>query len=527
MFAETQHSRVPGFLLRLGSDLHWRTTPSTVQTELLFAPGQPCDPERLAETARLLRAQSFIRSATITPTAAPGDSVDLTVRTLDDWALRGEAKIEGGGRNGPLRRLRLGDENLFGRGLRAQFRLNTEGRIPGFDADVSTHEFFGRHDADVLFGNSGVGLVAQQLVLRPFSSEFDRFAWREVSGYRKEPFYFQSPALGSVVLPMVTTGADLGVAGRFGQPGGLAVVGGLLSYERLFPEGSAFASLPEDDSIAAQALQGRYTEQRRVRAHILLGARTLKFVQRTHLDAVNAVEDIRLGFEGGVIAGKSLFGGDGLQHDEFGSVELYAGAAPGNRTLVFLRGKWEGRWLETEHVWDNVIGSADLIAYRMTSPTTTYVAGVSAAGGWNTSNPFQLTLGALNGIRGYGSAAFPVGQRVVFHASRRHFAGVLFGAIDVGTTLFADVGQGWAGDVPFGTNTDVVGSLGGGLRLAFPSGSRVTYRIDLAVPVRNGHGVQLLVGVGQQFGVSRGEADDVTRSREQVSSVTLFNFPRF
>ena len=47
------------------------------------------------------------------------------------------------------------------------------------------------------------------------------------------------------------------------------------------------------------------------------------------------------------------------------------------------------------------------------------------------------------------------------------------------------------------------------------------------MPLRGGHGLELRTGFRQQFGILRGESEDVIRSREQVSSVTVFNFPRF
>lgn len=494
--------------------------------ELLFATGEPCDPRRLAETERLLRAQSYIRAASVTPRDASAEYVDLDVRTQDDWSLRGSARLEAGGAHGPVRRVRLAEENLWGRGLRGQVRFNNEGREPGFDVDFSTRQFFGHHDAEALLGNSGVGPVLEQSVLRPFASEFDRTAWREATRYRKEPFFFQSRSLGLVAQPMVVTGADLGIARRFGRPGLLAITGGVLSYERVFAEGPAFASLPANDSAAAAALASRFVERRRLRGHVLIGARTLKFVQRSGVDAVNAAEDIRIGFEGGVIGGRSLFGGSGLQHDMFGAAEFYTGAAPGERTLLFVRAKWEGRWIRPQNTWDGVIASADLVAYRMHSLTSTYVFGFSAGGGWHTTTPFQLTLGGPFGVRGYGTA-MPVERRVVFHAEKRKFRGVALGAVDVGTSMFLDVGQGWAGDAPFGENTGVKGAIGMGLRLAFPSGSRLTYRLDVAVPVGRGRGLEIRTGFRQQFGALLGEADDLARSREQVSSTTVFNFPRF
>ena len=64
-------------------------------------------------------------------------------------------------------------------------------------------------------------------------------------------------------------------------------------------------------------------------------------------------------------------------------------------------------------------------------------------------------------------------------------------------------------------------------RLAAPRGSRRTYRFDVAMPVTRGLGPQLTLAIGQQFGIFHGEPQDVVRSRETISSVTVFDFPRF
>jgi hypothetical protein len=522
-----EESRIPTFLQRLGNSLHWQTQESTVRRELLFGVGEPCDGRRLAETQRLLRAQPYLRSATVVAREATGEYVDVHVTTFDDWSLRGSARIETGGTRGPIRRLRVAEENLWGRGLRAQLRFNNEGRQPGVDVSVSTRQLFGKDDAEFLLGRSSVGPVAEQAVLHAFESEFDRTAWREATRYRKEPFLLTSPALGLVVQPTVVTGFDAGIAQRFGRPGRLAITGGLLSYERLFIEGDAFAWQAVHDSAAAAALRGQWRERRRVRAHLLLGGRALKFVQRGGIDAVNASEDIRLGFEGGLVGGTTVLGGRRLQQDRFGAAEFYAGAQLGRGLLVFARAKWEGRWLEAAREWDGVIAWGDVLAYHITSPRSTMVYGVTASGGWNNSTPFQLSLAGPFGVRGYGGAGLPVARRIVAHAERRTFRGVVLGAVDVGTALFVDAGQGWGGQVPFGEDTRFLGSIGAGLRAAFPSGSRLTYRLDIAVPLRGGRGLELRTGFRQQFGILRGEAEDVIRSREQVSSVTVFNFPRF
>ncbi|MDO8665876.1 MAG: hypothetical protein Q7J79_04640 [Gemmatimonadales bacterium] len=495
-----------------------------MRRELLFAEGEPCDPRRLAETERLLRAQTYLRSARVTTTPAQDGGVDVAVETRDDWALRIAVRLESGN---SVRRFRLSEENFLGRGIRVQFRYNNFGRRTGFDVGVLHRQLFGRHDAELVAGKSSVGSVAEQSVLRPFESEFDRLAWRESNRYRKEPFPLVSPTLGTVAQPLVSVGGDVGIAARFGVPGRLRILGAVLSTERLYKEGSPLAPLAADDSLAQAALAGRYTERRRVRVHLILGWRSLRFTSHSGVDGVNAVEDIREGVEAGVVLGRSLFGSGGLQHDWFVAAEMYLGAALNYRTLVFLRGKAEGRYLTNGDRWDGVIASGEVLVYYAVSERGVMVLGLRGGGGWHTSTPFQLLLSSGNGIRGYGYTGLPVGRRVVVQVEHRYFVGTAFGAVDVGSVGFVDLGQGWAGDAAFGENTGLVASIGAGLRLAFPSGSRLTYRLDLAMPITRGAGPELRFGLQHQFGILRGESDDVTRSREQVSSVNVFNFPRY
>ncbi len=112
-------------------------------------------------------------------------------------------------------------------------------------------------------------------------------------------------------------------------------------------------------------------------------------------------------------------------------------------------------------------------------------------------------------------------------AEQRYFLGTVLGTADVGSALFVDAGRGWAGDAAFGVNTGTLVSVGAGLRVGFPSGSRYATRLDVAVPVRGGHGAEVRLTLRQQLGITRGESSDVERSRIPVSAIALFNFSRY
>jgi len=519
-------SLIPPFIRTLGNAVHWRTGEETLRRDLLFAVGDPCDPRRLAETERLLRARPYIRSASVVALATADSGVTVLVQTRDEFSLEVRLRIQRGGEL-PARRFVLTEDNVLGRGVHAQWYYNTFGRRSAYYGDVLDHHFLGgRLEAEVTGGKSEVGPVGEETIRRAFETDFDRVAWRESVRYRKEPFPLVSTSLGTVLQPLVQTGADVGAALRLGQPGALRIVGLALSADRVHVESAPLASTADLDTVAARELAGRFEERRRVRLHLLLGARKLAFHSHHGVDAVHGIEDVPEGAEAGIVLGKSLFGGGGLQHDWFAAAEILSGAELNGSTLVFVHGKVEGRYLTAAGRWDGVLTDAQVLWYDI-GPRSTAVIGVEGAAGWQTRTPFQLLLAGSSGIRGYGDQALPVGRRVVIHAEERYFLGGAFGFADVGAALFAEGARGWAGDAAFGESTGFLGTVGVGLRVAAPRGSRRTYRLDLAFPLNRGLGPELRLAVRPQFGIFNGERVDVVRSREHISSITVFDFPRF
>jgi len=54
--------------------------------------------------------------------------------------------------------------------------------------------------------------------------------------------------------------------------------------------------------------------------------------------------------------------------------------------------------------------------------------------------------------------------------------------MDLGMTVFGDLGRTWKGDVPFGGDSGWQTSVGAGIRFGFPSGTRTVGRLDIAWP---------------------------------------------
>jgi hypothetical protein len=517
---------LPRFVQGVANALSWETHPDVVRRELLFSEGQPCDPQRLSESARVLRSEPFIRDAVVTTRRAGGDSVDVDVRTRDEWALTGGVQVD---TRGPrqFKALRIIENDLFGLGMGAQLSYDYYGRHVGLVFDLLDRQFLGTTDAEIVAGRSSVGPDWELSLRRTFESEYDKVGWRAAVRYREEPFSMASTVFGSVLQPLVSTGAEFAAIARLGRRGRQLVAGLAFSVERLFITDEVLAADPAQDSAAAAALAGRFTERHRVAASIVLGLRNVRFSTRSGVDAVNAAEDVRKGVEVRAVVGHTLGAGKGLQEDRFVVGSLYSGAEIGPRMLVFLRGRAEARRLAISGDWDGVIAAGDAFVYENLGPRSNLFVAARAAGGWHTSTPFQLVVSSPSAMRGFGLNALPAGRRFVLQTEHRYFLGTAFRALDVGTSVFADVGRGWAGDAPFGEDTGTLVALGGGLRLGFPSGSRLTSRLDVAFPVRGGHGVEVRVTVGRQIGISSSEPADVERSRLPISTIDLFNFQRY
>jgi hypothetical protein len=60
--------------------------------------------------------------------------------------------------------------------------------------------------------------------------------------------------------------------------------------------------------------------------------------------------------------------------------------------------------------------------------------------------------------------------------------------VDLGLTVFSDIGRVWPGDVPFGVDSGWKAGVGFGLRIGFPPRTRNVWRTDIVFPVGAGGG---------------------------------------
>ena len=118
------------WLEKTGNSIHVKSTKMAIRNFLLLKKNKPLDTLLLAESARLLRSQNYIRKVRIVPefVSESKDSVDVTVTVLDSWSIIPKAEI-----SSSQTKLQLRERNFIGTGH--QFRVGYSKRIEdGSDA---------------------------------------------------------------------------------------------------------------------------------------------------------------------------------------------------------------------------------------------------------------------------------------------------------------------------------------------------------------------------------------------------------
>ena len=486
---------------------HRRTRRSFIEDELLFAAGDCYDPLLIDESGRILRSLPFIADADVYPIHINEDEVHVVADTRDDWTLKLDVRPEF---DDGLKITRVGftEENLGGTGTLLGFYLVERDEQRDLGLELSTPRFVGtRADGRIGGGRTRTGIFLHESITYPFVGEVGRWAFVESYSLREDLFRYAAAAgspFTNVSLPVQTRRAATTLGRRYGTPGDLTVLGAGVSWEDVrfedFPGGVTvvtgfdFSDPDPADSATVESVRPHVNPRRMARLHLVAGKRNISFIRRRGLDAIRGEQDIRVGTQAlvtiGTTVGNPTAAPGNRSHELRGTISLFGGAAGESwifnsemtieAARLFAGGGAEGTYRD-------VLGEMGAYFYWQppATPDHTFVVGVSGAGGWNTSLPFQLTLGGPFGVRGYDREDFPAGQRIVARLEDRiALSGPLRDLFDLGLTFFVDAGAGWHGAVPFGADSGLQGTAGAGLRLGFPAGARQVVRLDVAVPMR-------------------------------------------
>ncbi len=521
-------------LRTIANRAHHRTRRGFIENELLFRTNDCLDPLLISESERLLRSHPFIADADVYPVPVEDGDVHVVVDTQDAWTLKLNVRPEfdDGFR---ITRAEVIEESLWGTGTRLGlfWREREERRDMGID--VRTPQLGGtRLDGQLTGGRTRTGTFFEEIIAYPFVGEVGRYAFIESFSLWDDLFSYATPAGSTFTranLPVATQRAGVALGLRVGEPGDFTVMGVGVSWEDVafgdFPSGveivpgNDFSARRPADPLTIRALTPQITPRRALRANFLAGKRNVRFITRKGLDAIRGEQDVRIGTQAVLVAGTTLgkpsTAPGNRSHEVRGGVSIFAGTAGSTwifNSEVSLEGARVFAGATSPDAFRDVLGEFEASFYWQPARALhhTFVARLSGSGGWNSSLPFQLTLGGPRGVRGYDLEDFPAGQRLVLNIEDRiALEGPFAEVFDLGLAAFFDVGTGWRGEVPFGTDSNLQAAAGAGLRLGFPPGSRQVYAIDLALPLQS-DGLQ---NIRFRFGVS-----------EAVSLLTAFGDPQ-
>ena len=529
---------------RTANSLHARTGPEVIERELRFTEGDCLDPFLLAESERLLRELGFLASVDVFSVRQPDGTHHVIVNTRDEWSTKVDIRADFDEGGLLLRGVRLAEDNIAGSGQSAgvYFRQDPELDARDYGLAYSTPQAFGsRWDFGVEAGRTRVGDAFGYGVAYPFIGETGTWAAEQGFGVAERFFGLQVDDSSRVLIPIQSQQGSFAVGRRFGSRGNLTIAGLALLWSNVqYPAGLGPPLLsvsdietPLEDPLVEATVREQMESVRALRAAVVLGRRSIRWVQRRGFDTMRALQDIPLGAELQFAVGRSI-NPVSDEDDLITAVTFYAGGG-GNDALVVARARTDFRRLlsgggaDDDAEFIDLLAEGELLGYLRPDIEGghTLFFRAAAQGGWNTVTPFQLTLGSEGGLRGISRDRAPGGRRATFALEDRMYFGWPFrDVLDLGATAFLEAGRMWAGDAPFGRNTDWNYTLGVGLRAAFPAGSRTTLRVDYARPFGpEAAGGRILIEVREPFGIAVPfGSPQVARSRRTGLGSAVFRY---
>ncbi|MGD8865989.1 MAG: BamA/TamA family outer membrane protein [Gemmatimonadales bacterium] len=514
--------------------LHVETREDVVRRELLFQTGDCFDPLLLSESERFLRNFRFIESARVRAHRRPDGDVDVVVETHDDWSLRLEPRFNLGG-GFAISGIGITERNIAGRGSTIEILYFDRSGPDDLGLSYFDPQLLGTRTNLVLSGiRTEPGWTVDFSLAYPFLGLVGRRSAFQQTFYSERRFRYVATDSDEGDTPEYLQplthklfefgGAFRRATGRRGISVKQATLGLTVSYEDLrygqgfYRDSLAAAQLGLLRGSEDAQLSTQLSPRKTLRTNLLLGYRGLRYVQRSGVSTLRGLEDLAIGGTSNIVVGlaEKALGADD-SHVLLG-VDLYGGARVVGDWFSLLRIDGEAlRDFDTDR-WRDVFAAVEWTNLWIINSRSVAEVTARFRSGWETTVPFQLTLGGPWGLAGYAPDRYPGGARLAVRAENRYRLTTVGRLLDLGSTVFLDVGRMWANDAAFGVNSGLRASVGLGVRLASPTGSRTTYRLQTAFPIEAGVSARDIVftlQIDRLFGLESGPTDaQLDRSRD-------------
>ena len=458
--------------------LHWQTRDSVIKQQLLFAMGTRVSPSVLAESARLLRSRPYLMAASIKVRNPCESEVDVEVTTRDAWSLTPRLALNRSGGNSKTG-FGVREKNVLGLGIQVEFKTVKNLDRQGQQFELSTkHLFNTRVQSSVYFENNDDGDVRALAIGQPFYALDARKSWGlEVSDISEKIGVYQFGervrltqrvrAAGSIFYG-ISKGLKAGRSHRvtFG-----------LSYE-------------DQEVLLASAKNldvGEMQTRKLVAPFVQWSSVSDQFLNARNFDLIGFTEDIETGLVHNLrlAISPSALGGD--------QDRLQASASVGMAVFASQKGllRWDAslsgiRDLEANETQD-IVFAAGIRGLFKPNVGAGYHASLYFDVARNVMTGQQLFLGGETGARGYIDRVQAGDRRLRLRLERRQYLDRnLFGLMNLGWLVFADVGRAWTPDDVAGHRGQSLMDVGLGLRLAPTKAERgKMIHLDFAVPLKN------------------------------------------
>jgi hypothetical protein len=444
--------------------VHTETKESLIRRELLFEEGDCVDRLNLTESERLIREFRFLESVTVVAEPRPDGDVDVVVTTTDDWSLRLEPRFNFG-EGFAFGGVSLGETNLMGRGRTLELAyLIRDGSDDWLLRYVDPQAFATRWDLEFVAIRGTPGWIFGAALAYPFVGLVGNWAAFQNLLYSRGTPRDRSTRLAS--YGFLFTFED----SRYGSE---AFEDSLSALVDSFP---SIGDLPTTATL--QPIDA-------LRLNLVGGLRALNYIQQRGVATLRAVEDIALGASIDGLAGVAPEWFARTDAHVLAGLDLYGGTRVKGRWFSILRANGEARHDIDSGGWRDIFTAVQWTNFWVVNALSTNEITATYSAGWQTTVPFQLTLGGPEKIAGYTFDRFPGGSRLTFRIENRYNIARVGRLFDLGTVVNIDVGQMWANGAAFGVDSGLRGSVGIGFRFAAPAGSRQTYRLTLGIPLES------------------------------------------
>jgi outer membrane protein assembly factor BamA len=481
-------------LYRAANGIHIQTRDTVIERELLFAVGDRYNAALVAETERNLRLLPFIRHAEAEAKVNKNGGVDVIMRTYDSWTLEVIANFKraGGVASG---KAGFADHNLLGWGKTVSAVYSRDGGSASKSAAWKDPQFLGRKHLEYsMRAESSPGSASYSLALnRPFYASIAHAAFGCTANYAENTAstYSGETSVGTVRKDAGEAGISYGIAIATSTERTRHVKLGLLTRHAHFRAitGEPSGPIPESEQLSFLQLGGDWEE---------LDFITVRRIQRFTHD-----EDYNLGF--GVFPTVSWapdFRPLSTTESQILPGIIMRKGFTWSQQLLLLNSGYSSKYVNGGN--GNRIASLGASYFVRGIKYQTLAFHTSLDLGWHLDPAAPLTLGEVNGLRGYGLSQFSGSRRFLFNIEDRIFIwDELWRLLDVGAVAFYDSGYVWPSSSSIKL-ADLKNSVGVGLRLApSRSGSNDPVRIDLAYALSSNQSRSrwsLSILAGQAFG---------------------------